>query len=237
MKKILLFIAFFICTTSLAQININIHFLDEKKPLRMMITITNQTNKYYALPFDKKGFKGYNIEELCSNLNTLDYPHRFFAAALIFKDAQNKDTIESLIGNYHTNRLSDKNAKRIKREGLKEKERILKWKDENNLTSDTDAARNLYINENLLLLGPKEKLNIEMEMDIYNIRRGDIYFYNYYVLTNGKTYNLSVKLCAEKDLYNYLTERQKRKLKKYIFFSGKIESNTIPYIFNYKQKM
>lgn len=200
----------------------------------MIITITNQTNDYYAVPLDKKGFKGYNIEELCSNLNTLDYPHRFFAPALIFKDPQNNDTIESLIGSYHTNRLSDKNAKRIKKEELKEKERILKWKDENNLISDTDAIRNLYINENLLLLGPKEKLNIEIEMDAYNIRRGNTYFYNYYVLTNGKKYNLSVTLCAEKNIYNYLTEKQKAKLKKYIFFSGKVESNIIPYIFNYK---
>lgn len=232
MRKILIPIFFFIYTIFFAQIDINIHFLDEKKPLKMIIVITNQTNEYYVVPFDKKGFKGYNIEELCSNLRSLDYPHYFFAPALIFKDPQNNNTMESLIGSYHINRLSDKNTIRIKKEELKEKRRILKWKDQNNFTNDVEAIRNLYINENLILLAPKENLNIEMEMDVYNIRRGNTYFYNYYVLTNDKTYNLSIKLCADKSIYNYLTEKQKKYLKKYKFFTGNLESNTLPYVYN-----
>ncbi|MBE4947338.1 hypothetical protein [Chryseobacterium culicis] len=232
MKKILLFTISLIYTVSSAQINIDIHFLDWKKPLKMMITITNQTNEYYAVPFDKKGFKGYNIEELCSNLNTLDYSHRFFAPTLIFKDPQDDHIVESLIGNYHVNRLNEKNTKRIKDEELKEKERILKWKKQNNFASDTDAVRNLYVSENLVLLKPHQKLNIEMEIDVYNIRRGNTYFYNYYVLTNGKKYNLSVNVCADKNIYNYLTEEQKKSLQKYKLFTGNIKSNSLSYLYN-----
>lgn len=232
MKKILLFTISLIYTVSSAQINIDIHFLDRKKPLKMMVTIINQTNEYYAVPFDKKGFKGYNNEELCSNLNTLDYSHRFFAPALIFKDPQNDSIMESLIGNYHVNRLNDKNTKRIKDEELKEKERILKWKKQNNFASDTDAVRNLYVSENLVLLKPHQKLNIEMEIDVYNIRRGNTYFYNYYVLTNGKKYNLYVNVCADKNIYNYLTEEQKKSLQKYKLFTGNIKSNSLSYLYN-----
>jgi len=233
MKKIIISTIFFLYSISFAQIDIKIHFLDEKKS-KMIITVVNQTNEYYAVPFDKKGFKAYNFEELCSNLNTLDYPHRFFAPVLIFKDPENNNIIESLIGNFHIERLSEKNTKRIKREKLKESERILKWKEQNHYTSDTDAIRNLYINENLILLAPKGKLNIEIEMDVYNIRRGNTYSYNYYVLTNNKKYNLSIQLCADKNIYNYLTEKQKKYLEKYKFFTGNLESNTLPYIYKNK---
>ncbi|MGH1516144.1 hypothetical protein [Chryseobacterium sp. JK1] len=232
MKKIFILIFLYIYTLSFAQINISIHFSDEKRPLKIVITLTNKTNEYYAVPFDKKGFKAYNIEEICSSLNTLDYPHYFFAPALIFKDPQNNNTVESLIGSYHIDRLSNENAQRIKKEELKEKERILKWKNQNNFTNDMEAIRNLYINENLVLLSPKEKLNIELEMDVYNIRRGNTYFYNYYVLTNEKTYNLSIKLCADKNIYNYLTKKQKKYLEKYILFTGNLESNTLSYVYN-----
>lgn len=128
--------------------------------------------------------------------------------------------------------MSDKNSKRIKKEELKEKERILKWKKQNKFTSDIDAIRNLYISENLILLEPKQKINIEMEMDIYNIRRGNTYFYNYYVLTNGKKYNLSVNVCVDKNIYNYLTEEQKKSLKKYKLFTGNLESNNLSYLHN-----
>ncbi|MGE8555721.1 MAG: hypothetical protein ACN6OB_17520 [Chryseobacterium jejuense] len=192
MKKIIISIIFFIYTISFAQISIKIHSLDEKKSPKMIITITNQTNEYYAVPFDKKRFKAYNLEEFCSDLNTLDYPHNFFAPVLIFKDPQNSMLMGSLIGNFHVDNLSKKNVKRIEREELKEKERILKWKNQNHFTNDTDAIRNLYINENLILLAPKEELNIEIEMDVYNIRRGNTYFYNYYVLANDKKYDLSI---------------------------------------------
>lgn len=231
MDKIIISTIFFIYSISFAQISIKIYSLDEKKPQKMMITITNETDKYYAVPFDKKGFKAYNIEELCSNLTALDYPHRFFAPVLIFNDPQNNTPMESLIGNFHVNDLNKKNTKRIKRLELKEKERVLKWKSQNHLTDDTDAIRNLYINENLILLAPKEKLSIEIEMDVHNIRRGNTYFYNYYILTNGKKYDLSIKLCADKNIYEYLTEKQKEYLKKYHFFTGILESNTISYIY------
>lgn len=229
MKKVITSTIFFIFIVSSAQININIQYSDEKKS-KMTITVLNQTNDYYVVPFDKKGFKAYSSEELCSNLNTLEYPHRFFAPALIFNDTEN-NIIESLIGNFHTDRLNKKNIKRVKREELKEEKRILMWKAQNQFTNNIDAIRNLYINENLIFLKPKEKLNIELEMDVYNIRRGNTYFYNYYALTNGKSYNLKIKLCANNNIYNYLTKKQKKQLEKYKLFTGIIESNTIPYIF------
>jgi hypothetical protein len=156
MNKIITLTIFFIYSVFSAQISIKIHSLDEKKTKKMIVKITNETNEYYALPFDKKRFKAYNVEELCSNLNSLDYPHSFFAPILIFKDPQNNSIIESLIGNFHIDRLNKKYIKRIKRLELKESERILKWKDQNHFTNDVDAIKNLYINENLIFWHQKK---------------------------------------------------------------------------------
>jgi hypothetical protein len=230
MKKTIIFIILFLYGIFSAQIDLKINFLNEKKST-IIITILNQTNDYYVIPFDKKGFKAYNSDEVCSNLNSLEYSYSFFAPTLILKDIDNDSIMEPLIGNFHIDRLSEKNIARLKKEELKAKDKIFNWKEKNSFNNDEDAIRNLYLNENLITLSPKEKLDIKIEMDIYNIKRGNTYLYDYYTLINNKKYNLSINLCADESIYNYLTKKQKKHLEKYKFFTGKLVSNTLTYIY------
>lgn len=230
MKKIIMSVIFFLYGIFYAQIDLKIKFLNEKKSV-MEITISNNTNDYYIVPFDQKGFKAYHSDEVCSNLNNLDYPYSFFAPTLMLKDIVHNSIEESSIRSYHGDILDDKNYQKLKKLEQENKNRIFKWKEKNKFSSQEDAIRNLYLYENLITLKPKEILNIKIELDVYNIRRGDTYFYDYYILTNNKKYDLSINLCADESIYNYLTEKQKVKFKKYKLFTGQIESNKISYTF------
>lgn len=232
MRKIIIFIVLFLYGIFSAQIDIKIN-LDNIKST-MSITVINKTNDYYLLPFDKRGFKGYNLDEICSDFNNMEYPHRFFAPTLIFEDLKDNSIIEASMRNYHIDRLNHKNNEKLKNIELKENKKIIKWKRQNHFSNNQDAIRNLYLYENLITLKPKEKLNVEINMDVYNIRRANTYFYDYYVLTNNKKYDLSINLCSNENIYNYLTEKQKKSLNRYKLFTGNIVSNKIEYIYNDK---
>ena len=236
MKIILSVTTLFIHVLFFGQIEIKICSLKKVSPDKENITlsITNLTNNYYALPFDKNGFKGYNINEVCSDLKNLDYPHRFFALSLMFEDRIKNEPIESLLRSYHLQSFDEKTINQINSLVNIHKQEILEWQEENDLKLELDAERNFYIMNNLLLLAPKEKVTLNLEMNVYEIKRGDTMFYDYYNLEDKKKYDFSVILCADKGIYNYLTDTQKVKLKKYMFFVGRIESNIIPYVFSYE---
>ena len=148
-----------------AQIDLKINFTNQKNST-IIITLINQTNDYYLVPFDKKGFKAYNSDEVCSNLDNLEYSYSFFAPTLTFKNLDNDSIVEPLIGNFHINRLSKKNIERLKKVELKEKAKIFNWKEKNSFSNDEEAIRNLYLHENLISLAPNEEFKITIEMDI-----------------------------------------------------------------------
>jgi len=235
MKQILIIITLLAYALSFGQIEIKIISLNKSsEEEKLSISITNVTDSYYAIPFDKHGFRGFNSEEVCNDLKTLDYPYNFFALSLIFKDKFKNEPENSLIRGLHLERLDQKETEKIKLKNQRRHSKILDWKNKNQFKSDLEAERNFYIINNILLLSPKETKIINIEMNVFEIMRGDTMFYDYYNLENNKKYNFSLQLCADNTIYSYLTEKQKSQLKKYIFFSGKIESNIIPYIFNYK---
>jgi hypothetical protein len=230
MKKIIISIIFFLYGILSAQIDLKIKFLNEKKSV-MEITISNNTNDYYIVPFDQKGFKAYHSDEVCSNLSNLDYPYSFLSPTLMLKDSAGNSIEESSIRSYHVDVLNAKNSQKLKKIEQENKDRILKWKGKNNFSIKEDAIRNLYLYENLIALKPKEILNIKIDLDVYNIRRGNTYFYDYYILTNNRKYDLSINLCVDKEVYKYLTESQIKYFERYKLFSGQIESNVLPYIY------
>ncbi|MDH6252581.1 hypothetical protein M2347_002308 [Chryseobacterium sp. H1D6B] len=234
MKQILIIIALCFYILSFGQIEIKIISLKkEPKGEKLSVSITNLTNDYYVVPFDESSFKGYNSEEVCNDLKTLDYPYNFFALSLIFKDKMKNEPENSLTRSFHPQDLDQKEADRVHLKYQKKKEKLISWKKKNNFQTDLEAERNFYIMNNLLFLSPKEKKILNLEMDIFTIMRGDTMFYDYYNLQNGKEYNFNVKLCADRNIYNYLTEKQKHYLQKYKFFEGQLESNTLPYYFSY----
>ncbi len=230
MKKNITFIILFLYGIFSSQIDLKVKFLSEKKSV-IEITISNNTNDYYIVPFDQKGFKAYHSDEVCSNLSSLDYPYSFFSPTLMLKDSIDNSIEESSIRSYHVDVLNNKNSQKLKKIEQENKNKILKWKEKNNFSSNKDAIRNLYIYENLIMLKPREILNIKIDLDVYNIRRGNTYFYDYYILKNNRKYDLSINLCVDGDIYKYLTEKQRKRFERYKLFSGQIESNVLPYIY------
>jgi hypothetical protein len=237
MKQLFTILTLFFSVVSSGQIQLKIVNLkkDSLKNEKLIIEIKNLTDKYLAIPFDQKGFKGYNPEEVCSDLKTLEYPHRFFALTLLFKDKYNsEEPIQSLLRSHHIDDKDSALIDKIKLETSETKNNLLDWGKNNKLQNQTEIERNFYIMHNLLLLEPNEQIRINFDLNIFEIKRGETSFYNYYNLRNNEEYALSLKLCADKSIYNYLTGKQKKELKKYKFFNGAIESNTIPYLFSYE---
>lgn len=235
MKNTLLILALFFFHICCGQIDITISIPQTKQhgKEKMTIVIKNKTDKYYLLPFDKNGFKGYNNDELCNDLNDLNYPHFYFAPTLIFTQKNNKEPLESAIRSYHVQDMDIYLTNQIKESKIKYNQRLLKWKKKNHLKNHSDAIRNLYISNNLIKLSPKETLSYYIDFDIADIKRAESLFYDYYILNDKETYELSINLCIKNNIYDYLTTKQKLKLKKYNFFSGQITSNIISYTFIY----
>lgn len=230
MRQTVIIFTLFFSIFCFGQIEVKIISLNKDTGVKKVsISITNLTNEYYVIPFDAKGFKGYNAEEFCNNLITLDYPHRFFAFSLIFQDKTKKEPESSLIRSYHLGHLQQSETNKINLEYQKKKNKIVSWKKKNNFKTDLEAERNFYIMNNLLFLAPKEKKVLNIEMNIFEIIRGDTMFYDYYNLENGKGYDFNVQLCVDKSIYSYLTEKQKKDMQKYIFFVGMLQSNILHY--------
>lgn len=230
MRKTITLIIFLLYTLCFGQIDVKIVSLEKtsSSTSEITISITNLTNSYYAIPLDKKSFKGYNSDELCSGINNFNNPYNFFAFTVVFKDRVTNEPAISLIRSYHS---GDDQLEKLNRKDQKEKRKITRWQKENGLKSDFEAKRNLYVMNHLLFLTPKQNLILKMKLDIFDIKRGDTFFYDYYVLNDKKNYALTLQLCIDKKVQEYLTLKQKQKLKKYIFFDGKLESNTVPFIY------
>ncbi|KFF20870.1 hypothetical protein [Chryseobacterium sp. JM1] len=234
MKKLIILILFFSSIISFGQIDIKIVSLEKSSSSRgeMVIDIINLTNDYYALPLDKKKFKGYNSDELGNEITSFDHPYNFFAPVLLFKDSVANEPLTVLMRSYDVGE-DEYLINKINKKDIKERRQIAKWKKENNLQNDFEAKRNMLVMDHLIFLAPKEKMRLKIKLDIFDIRRGDTFFYDYYLLNDKTNYDLSIQLTIDNNVYNYLTDEQKKKFKKYIFFTGALKSNSISFIYHF----
>ncbi len=198
----------------------------------MVIDITNLTNDYYALPLDKEKFKGYNVDELSNEITSFDHSYNFFAPTLLFKDTTTNEPLTVLMRSYDIGE-DEYLIKKIDKKEIKERRKIAKWKKENNLKSDFEAKRNMFVMDHLIFFAPKQKMRLKIKLDIFDIRRGDTFFYDYYILNDKTNYDLSIQLTINNNIYNYLTDQQKKGLQKYIFFTGNLKSNSISFVYNF----
>ncbi|WP_299178016.1 hypothetical protein [uncultured Chryseobacterium sp.] len=195
--------------------------------LNLKINVINRSSDYYIIPFDKNGFKGYYESEYCGVFDDKNYPYSFFAPTVMLKKENTTGYLfpGSSRGHVPEGEGAEEYMKKIQEIANKELQEIDKWKKKNHYKSYEDALKNRYITKNLLLLKPNEKYSYEIPLYISNITRANTStLYDYYFLESAR-YTLELHLCIKEDAYNWLTEHQKKKLKKYKFFTGIIKSN------------
>ncbi len=231
MKKIIVLTIFFIHVLSFGQIDLKIVSLPENFPStgEMTVIITNMTDNHYVFPLEK-GFKGYYSNEICTNINSFDHLYNFFSFTVLLEDKITSEPATLLTRNYDTGD-DEELIKKSKQEDYKARKEIINWKKENGIKTDIDARINRQIMNHLIFLEPKEKMILKINLDIFDIRRGKSFFYDSYLLEDKKQYDLKLQLCVDRNIHNSLTDQQKQKLSKYIFFDGQIISNSISFTY------
>ncbi|KNB61718.1 hypothetical protein AC804_10440 [Chryseobacterium sp. Hurlbut01] len=202
---------------------------NELGQLKLKIIVTNKTDKPYLLPIDTSSFKGYYESEYCGIFEDQDYPYKFFAPTVMLKEENKQEYLfpGSSKGHLPEGDGSEEYIKSLINTANKEINEVEKWKKKYDLKNKKDAIKNYYLTKNLLFLKPNEKHVYTIVLELGNINRENAStLYDYYSF-EFKKYFLALHLCITNDAYNWLTIKQKKRFKKFIFFTGTIRSNDV----------
>ncbi len=201
-----------------AQLRLEVKLIDSVAE----VTIINESKEQYILPIDKTHVRPY--EKNCNTFS--DYESEFPAFGLMVNLLDSSAKHQDYVMGYRS--FDDINSvkKNIDREREKLRNTIRKWGDKNNIKNYNIAHINYNLINNLVCIKPNQKISFKIKVDLYNITNQELIFYNY-SLKHAENYNFYLSLCSYNDLDRYLTSSQKKKLSKYNFFYGKLESNKI----------
>ncbi|CEJ71594.1 hypothetical protein BN1195_03943 [Chryseobacterium oranimense G311] len=214
----------FLLFYSFCNSQIKITWIYSKNNPTAEVCIYNNSSENIVLPLDLKSLKPY-FENQCS-MADYEFPYPIFGLTL---SVENKN--EKMVGNVHNIEISNnENFSEI----IKERENVnnkyltsLKAWNDKNAFSDLDyAKKNYYLFNNLIVIKSKQKLKFKINVNFENITN-EKYIYYYYPIDWTIKNEAKLSLCIDSSIYNYLTEKQKQKFKKYRFFIGRIESNKI----------
>lgn len=219
--KYLIVILTFIFLPLFGQIKLEFYLIDSVAH----VTIYNNSKNNYALPIDQYHFRPY--EKDCDAFS--DHEAEFPDFGLMLNVVDPDDKKEEYVIGYNKTDDSNSLAKEIqsKRDNLKQM--VLTWGKTNNIKDYKLAFMNYRLMNNLIYLKPGEKTSFKIKLNLYNITAQELIFYNY-ILEKSKKYKLYLSLCRGKNVNQYLTSVQKRKLKEYKIYSGTLESNSIQFI-------
>lgn len=198
------------------------------KDQQAKVQIYNNSDKKTLFPLDTKSFQAHFSDNYIisqSNWNK-DYPFFSFTVNAFNKLTQKRLETNSDIPYLD---LSDFEKQKLNIESINKdyNSKINVWKEKNGLKSDLDAQINYYLIKNLVYLKPKEKKNFTIPLNLRNITNKDNAIHDSYLLEKNKNYTIFLSLQVKDDIYNYLTNAQKQKLKEYKLFTGSLESNKI----------
>lgn len=235
--KNILFTLTLICSLKLcSQISLKVEVKKKINYNEYILTmkLTNSSNKFYMVPLDKNNFKAYYNSEYCG-LFDADNAYYYLAPSVILTESNSKKVIDPVSRRIH---IDDKNEylllNGINKEILKKEDTFKTWMKQNQLKNLSEAERNYYVFNNLMLLKPGQTISYNVKLNISAISRSYRSIeYDYYQLDFNK-YLLSFDLCIDPQIYNDLTIDQKNSLEKYEFFTGILKSNN--YSFDAYQK-
>ncbi|MCE3074672.1 hypothetical protein [Chryseobacterium gwangjuense] len=217
-------IIFFFLSYSICKSQVKITLSYSKSDKNANISIYNGSNEDIIIPLDMKSFKPYH-ENQCS-IADYEFPYPILGITLLVENNN-----EKLLGNIQNIEISDNDSfNNIKEEKRKINSKYLnsikKWSNKNKIMDSNSAKINYYLYKNLVIIKSKQQITFSSIINFDNITNQK-YIYYYYPIDWSKKNKLSLSICIDSNIYDFLTEKQKQKLKKYKFFTGKLESNKI----------
>ncbi|MBW8361002.1 MAG: hypothetical protein K0M56_02305 [Kaistella sp.] len=187
----------------------------------------NESDQTYIIPLDTTGLKAYYPDEICG-MDQMEFPYKYFAPAVLLHNQKG----ENVHANLKSYNVPEESMSLLSKEfdSLRQqyKTRISEWAKKEHISDFKTAEQNFYIMNNLIVLKPGKSFTYEIVLDLYKVNRSELFLnFDSYMLTVNSTFTFRSLLCADKNIYSYLTKKQKKQLKKYKLFKGIIESNRI----------
>jgi hypothetical protein len=192
------------------------------------INIKNEGTDIILMPLNKSSLQAYSSDNCIMNGATFDKFQFYFSPTVIVNNDSDKIQVETFSSTPYID-ISKFDRLKSKSDSINERynDKIYKGKKKNEIDSLNDAQVNFYLINHLLTLKPKEEISISLPFNLINISVKDNGIYDSYVLDQNKIYSAYLSICVDKNIYKYLTKKQKNRFKNITFFSGTLESNKI----------
>lgn len=196
------------------------------------IDLCNNTDTYYVVPIDTLALRPFDYNYKWKDFDKADVVQSSLALTLYVKEKGDKDYLSAVFMPLHLDlHYLDEVEKQFTLEIQEKNKKLEEWKKSNKIESGIDIEKNLYLNNNMIILKPNEtltlhrKINHEFTQEVLKS-----YKMNFLYGIKGNTeYEIFVQLDAPKNLKNFLTKKNQIRITNYKIFEGRIRSNSIPY--------
>ncbi|WBV60641.1 hypothetical protein PFY12_00650 [Chryseobacterium camelliae] len=191
------------------------------------IIIFNEGNESIAFPINNASLQAYFSDSQKITKGNWSKDHPFFALTLNIYDNKTWDRVETELSLPYWGDMSyEKKVTSISNQ--KEYDvKIKNWQNRNKIKQKFIAEINYYIMSKLIFMKPKEIIRFSVVFNLRNITNQENEIEYFYLLEKEKKYTAQLTFDVDKAVYGFLTQDQKKALKKYRLFTGKVESNKI----------
>lgn len=234
MDKLIRFIIFLISIVTYSQIEIKISQIEKYNTSSkyIKIDIYNKTNDYYFLPIDTLTLRPFDNNFRWKNFDKTNVVQSSLALTLYLKEKNDKDYLSVI---FKPLNIQEQNLNQIEKQFALEiqskNKQLEEWKKSNQIVEGINIEKNLYLNNNFIILKPKEKLSLNKKIN-YEFKQeiSKSYSLDYLYAIKGNTdYEIFVQLDVPKNIKNFLTKKQRQKNSNYKIFKGHVRSNSISY--------
>lgn len=198
--------------------------LDRKSAI---ITIKNNSTKNYALPVELTNLKAYYENDIvCEYFNSYHAPLHGLSFSLKLTDSKTKQVLEPQRTHVNIDFDTLQNYLTENKQCFSLDQEKQNWQLTHKIKDKAKADLNYYIFNNLILLRPNQNMSYRILIDLDNIS-SEIYFVDKYDVKPNTKYFFQLYTEINDCIYDVLTPVQKKELKDYTLFTGKIESNII----------
>lgn len=230
MQKLYILMAMLVSCCFYTQINLKIKLSGVDKTAtessyKIQVNLQNTSEDFIAIPIVLTKLKGYFADERCvDHLNFRENKILDFTAIVNYKG--HKMNVVAAMSHIDHDEIATK-LKMIERLDSIKQSDLRNWMLSNSISNVNLAEINKILFENILLLEPCEEVSYQIIFRPESINCLECDLFYFYSLEENSEVDLSLLHCVDDCIYTYLTEDQKKKLKRYKFFSGELLSNEI----------
>lgn len=227
LKTNFLFLIIFISSNNFSS-QVKVEWQLDTEMKNAYITLYNNSTENIIIPIDKSSLQVYSNDNCYLSQDNWDksYPSLGLVLNIYESDSQNRAEIDSGFPYLDLENFDELKKKKDSIETIYS-QKVDRWKQKNKIQKDNFAQINYYLVNNLIALKPKEKIKISLPFTLRNVTNQKYDQHDSYILMKNKQYYAYLSICIDENNYRYFTSKQKRKLKKYKLFTGKLESNKI----------